>query len=41
MPTTAKNFEAKDDSKSSKSLESPRGAQIVTSMLSKNGTVFC
>ena len=37
----AENFEAKDDSKSSKSLESPQGAQIVTTMLSKNGAVFC
>jgi hypothetical protein len=30
---TAENFEAKDVSKSSKSLEAPQGAQIVTSML--------
>jgi hypothetical protein len=28
---TLKNFEAKDDSKSSKILEAPQGAQIVTS----------
>jgi hypothetical protein len=38
---TAKNFEVKDDSKSSKSLKCPQGAQIVTSMLSKNGVVLC
>jgi hypothetical protein len=38
---TAENFEVKDDFKSSKSLEAPQGAQIVTSMLSKNGAVFC
>ncbi|KAK8453273.1 hypothetical protein SEVIR_5G256100v4 [Setaria viridis] len=39
---TSEHFEAKDDSKSAlKSLEAPRGAQLVTSMLSKNGTVFC
>jgi hypothetical protein len=38
---TAENFEVKDDSKSSKSLKCPQGAQIVTSMLSKNGAVLC
>lgn len=39
---TSENFEAKDDSKSAlKSLEAPRGAQLMTSMLSKNGAVFC
>jgi hypothetical protein len=37
---TAEKFKAKDDSKISKSLEAPQGAQIVTSMLSKNGAVF-
>jgi hypothetical protein len=31
---TAENFEAKDDSKSLKSLEATQGAKIVTSMLS-------
>jgi hypothetical protein len=35
------NFEAKDDSKSSKSVEGVQGAQIVTSMLSNNAVVFC
>ena len=38
---TAENFEAKNDSKSSKSFKAPQGAQIETSMLSKNGAVFC
>jgi hypothetical protein len=38
---TAENFEAKDDSKSSKGLKAPQGAQIVTSILSKNVVVFC
>ena len=28
---TVENYEAKDDSKSSKSLEAPQGAQIVSS----------
>jgi hypothetical protein len=37
---SADNLEAKDDSKSTKSLEAPQEAQIVTSMLSKNGVVF-
>ncbi|AQK97052.1 Eukaryotic translation initiation factor 3 subunit 10 [Zea mays] len=38
---TAENFEAKNHTKSSKSLEAPQGAQLVTSMLSKNSVVFC
>ena len=38
---TIENFEAKDDSKSSKSFKAPQGAQIETSMLSKNLAVFC
>jgi hypothetical protein len=38
---TVENIEAKDDSKSSKSLEAPQGEQIVSSMLSKNAMVFC
>ena len=38
---TAEIYEAKDDSKSSKSFKAPQGAQIETSMLSKNGAVFC
>ncbi|RLM92951.1 nipped-B-like protein B [Panicum miliaceum] len=39
---SSENFEAKDDSRSaSKSLEAPQGAQLLTSMLSKNGAVFC
>jgi hypothetical protein len=38
---TAENFEAKDDSKTSKGLKAPQGAQIMTSMLSKNVVVFC
>ena len=38
---TAENLEAKDDSKSSESLKAPQGPQIATSMLSKNGAVFC
>ncbi|KAL5674168.1 hypothetical protein ACJX0J_018474, partial [Zea mays] len=38
---TAEKFETKDDSKSSKSLESLQGVQHVTSMLTKNGAVFC
>ena len=38
---TIENFEAKDDYKSAKSFKAPQGAQIVTSMLSKNGAVFC
>jgi len=38
----SENFEAKGDSRSaSKSLEAPQGAQLLTSMLSKNGAVFC
>jgi hypothetical protein len=38
---TIENVEAKVDSKISKSLEAPQGAQIVSSMLSKNVVVFC
>ena len=38
---TIENFEAKDDYKSAKSFKGPQGAQIVTSMLSKNGAVIC
>ena len=38
---TAEIYEANDDSKSSKSFKAPQGAQIKTSMLSKNGAVFC
>ena len=38
---TIENFEAKDDYKSAKSNKAPQGAQIVTSMLSKNGAVIC
>lgn len=39
---TSENFDAKDDSRSAlKSLEAPRGAQLMTSMLSKEGVVFC
>ena len=38
---TAENMEANDDSKSTKSFKAPQGAQIETSMLSKNDAVFC
>jgi len=38
---TAEIYEANDDSKNSKSFKAPQGAQIETSMLSKNGAVFC
>ena len=38
---TAEVYEANDDSKSTKSFKAPQGAQIETSMLSKNDAVFC
>ena len=37
----AEIYEANDDSKSTKSFKAPQGAQIETSLLSKNGAVFC